>query len=70
MPTGLQEILALLIVLASVASKVSVTRSRSKRLSARSRKAASKGSCGDNCASAQNKDSGETTIHFYRKNDD
>jgi len=60
MPTGLQEILALLIVLAIVGFA----------LYRRSRKAASKGSCGDNCASAQNKDSGETTIHFYRKNDD
>jgi len=64
MPAGLQEIVALLIVLAVVAFA----------LYRRSRKPKSTGSCGDGCASADKsadkKDSGEATIHFYRKNSD
>ena len=60
MPAGLQELIALLIVLAIVVFA----------LYRRSRKAASSGSCGDDCASVEKKDSDEATIHFYRKNTD
>ena len=60
MPAGLQEITALLIVLAIVAFA----------LYRRSRKAGSADSCGDSCSSVDNKDGNESTIHFYRKNTD
>ena len=60
MPAGLQEIAALLIVLAVVAFA----------LYRRSRKPKSAGSCGDSCTSVDKPDRGEATIHFYRKNGD
>jgi hypothetical protein len=61
MPAGLQEILALLIVLGVVAFA----------LYRRGRKAGTTStSCGDGCDAVAKKDSNEATVHFYRKNPD
>lgn len=61
MPAGLQEILALLIVLVIVGFAL-YRRSRGKRTT---------GSCADGCAAADKRGGDEeTTIHFYRRSDD
>jgi hypothetical protein len=60
MPAGLQEILALLIVLGVVAFA----------LYRRSRKPGKSTRCGDGCDAVAKKDSNEARVHFYRKNPD